>query len=56
MKCKIESRSINILAFQGRIKLRFYKVVVLLIVPEMMAIGCEIGSPSRNIEFPHIVL
>ena len=41
-------KSINILSLQGKIKLHFYKFVIVLIVLKFMKIECEIGSSSMN--------
>lgn len=53
MKCKLANRSINILAYQRKIKLCFYKVVIVLIVSKIITFGCEIGSSGRNVMISH---
>lgn len=47
IKCKIENRSIKILAFQAKNKL-FLQGCGTLDCTRNDAIGCEIGSPRRN--------
>lgn len=42
MECEIENGSINILLFQGKIKVRVYKLAIVLTGPKIIIIGYEI--------------